>query len=96
MTLILHSDGTGNRNVCRQFLDLLLADDQLLQAEFDAIVASEWDCAPPAKPASSGVCERSQGRPSCPGRVRSAPRAPNPPVRPGVGEWSRQRSPPSR
>ncbi len=36
---------TGNE----QFLDLLCADEALLRAEFDAIIAAEWPSPPPAE-----------------------------------------------
>ncbi len=94
MTQIFHSDGIGNRSVHRQFLDLVLADDQLVQAEFEAIVAHEWDCAPPAESVGSPVGERFPVGPSCRRLVSSAPRPPGPLPGPGKGEWSRQRSPP--
>jgi hypothetical protein len=96
MTQTLHSDNTDTRHVHRQFLDLILADDQLVQAEFDAIVASEWDFAPPSAPADSAIRERPPGGCPCSRPVSGAPRTPARPPRPGMGEWSRQRSPPLR
>jgi hypothetical protein len=38
------------RSAEEQFLDRLLADDDLLQAEFDAIIAAEWPGRPPNLP----------------------------------------------
>ena len=38
----LHPDGfQATRSTDEQFLDLLLADEDLLRAEFDAIIAAE-------------------------------------------------------
>ncbi len=43
--------GAGDtRSVEDRFLDLLLADDDLVQAEFDAIIAAEWPGPPPNLP----------------------------------------------
>jgi hypothetical protein len=40
---ILHPDGSDDpRSTNEQFLDLLLADEELLSAEFDIIIAAEW------------------------------------------------------
>jgi hypothetical protein len=36
------------RTTDEQFLDLVCADDELLRAEFDAIIAAEWPTPPPA------------------------------------------------
>lgn len=40
-----------------QFIDLICADDALMRAEFDAIVAEEWSVLPPVRRASPGTDE---------------------------------------
>lgn len=75
------------------FLDLILRDEQLLRAEFDALIAASWNPPPPSPPAPSAPTDRPPGRPvtpypdvaAWPGRAVPARAAPN-----------RQRSPPSR
>jgi hypothetical protein len=48
---ILHPDGSDDpRSTNEQFLDLLLADEELLLAEFDIIIAAEWSGAPSEGP----------------------------------------------
>ncbi len=76
-----------------QFLELVCADDQLLEAEFEAIIADAWAARPPV--ASRRVASSPTGRP----RQRAATRGPEvSPGRarrhPGAGGWRRQRSPP--
>jgi hypothetical protein len=57
----LQPDGfKATRSTDEQFLDLLLADEDLLRAEFDAIVAAEWPGPPPGRP---GRGARAEGRP---------------------------------
>ena len=83
------------KSVDEQFIALVLADEQLLEAEFDAIIAHEWASRPPPgrhwgarlaadHPLFHPVVPRGGGHPT---RV---------PPRPGVGGWCRQRSPPGR
>jgi hypothetical protein len=80
------------RSAEEQFLDLLLADDELLRAEFDAIIAAEWP-GPPPDLADGRVC----GAPD-PGASRryraTATRVSGPTRRPHVDASARQRSPP--
>jgi hypothetical protein len=78
-----------------EFLAIVYADEDLLQAEFDAIIAAEWPSPAPDTPADDDAGERS------PGRARRQPkgdqaRLPNRARHPGIGGWSRQRSPPPR
>jgi hypothetical protein len=81
------------RTVEEQFLDLICSDQDLLAAEFDAIIAAEWP-GPPANPAGRGTVG---GRPfsgagrwvavrlgGAVGRARQ----------PGIRGWARPRSPP--
>ena len=74
-----------------QFLQLIYADEDLLRAEFDAIIAAEWPSPPPVEPASAGADGR-PGRGERRGHI-GAPPPPRPPHT-GVGARPRQRSPP--
>jgi len=79
------------RNAAEQFLDLLLADDDLLQAEFDAIIAAEW----PGPPNLPRRCVR--GGPDRGRRRRhraTATKGPGAGRRSPVDGSARQRSPP--
>jgi hypothetical protein len=77
-----------------QFLDLVCADEELLRAEFEAIIAAEWPippaAPPPRHPARIPPPPTGTRRPRLPrsGQVSQRPR------HPGVGGWARQRSPP--
>jgi hypothetical protein len=76
------------------FLELLCADEDLLRAEFEAIVAAEWPSPPPAQPAEGNAARR--GPPRSPSSTRGRPATPpSRPRHPGAGDWSRQRSPPA-
>lgn len=76
------------------FLELLCADEDLLRAEFEAIVAAEWPSPPPDQPAESNIAR--QGPPGSSSSTRGRPAAPpSRPRHPGAGEGSRQRSPPA-
>ena len=81
------------RSAEEEFLDLLLADDDLLRAEFDAIIAAEWPGPPPNLPG-----RRVRGGPDSGRRCRHRVTATNGPGagrRPAVDGSARQRSPPS-
>lgn len=74
------------------FVDLLCADEDLLRAEFDAIIAAEWPGQPPDEPGY----EDSAGRPR---RARHHRKSSDPapfgqPHHPRIGGWTRPRSPP--
>lgn len=76
-----------------QFLAVLCAEEELLRAEFDAIVTAEWPA--PAPPHTVvGVYAEDAG----PGkRARRGARGAPPWGRPsssGISRWARQRSPP--
>jgi len=76
-----------------EFLALLCADEELLRAEFDAIIAAEWPTTPPRRPCgehAAGPSSHSSARRFRAGQLR----LPNWPRRPGIGGWARQRSPP--
>ena len=93
MSQIWLPDGPDEpRGTEAQFLDLLLADDDLLRAEFDAIIAAEWPGPPPNLPR-----RRVRGGPD-PGRRRrhraTVTKSPGARRRPPVDGSARQRSPP--
>jgi hypothetical protein len=75
---------------CRaDFIALVCADDELLRAEFEEIVAAGWG--PPPRP----VPGRGGDRGPDPAGPRPEPRRPAPArSEPGPEEWARQRSPP--
>src|ERR1700750_2788438 len=87
------SDST--RTVDEQFLDLICSDEDLLQAEFEAIIAAEWPSPPTTTPRPAPAAERP---PSGAHRAAAAlgARPVTRPRHPGIGEWARQRSPPPR
>jgi len=85
---------TGDTTVDEQFLDLVCNDQDLLAAEFDAIIAAEW----PSTPAKTPRRGATGGNPSS-GAARDATASDAGPAarpqQPGVGGWARQRSPPA-
>ncbi len=85
--------GAGDTgSVEARFLDLLLADNDLVQPEFDAIIAAEWPDPPPNLPRRRVV-----GGPDPGGRRRPRATATKSSVagrRPAAEESARQRSPP--
>jgi hypothetical protein len=78
-----------------QFLALICADEDLLRAEFDAIIAASWD--QPASPQRPGhnrlPAQHPQGRGWISGLAGGLPR---PQHEPGAEARSRQRAPPGR
>jgi len=82
----------ATRTTDEQFLQLLLADEELLRAEFDALIAAEWSGSPPRR---TGRCARAGRRPIQPRRPRwRAAGWTDGPRHPGTSGWARQRSPP--
>jgi hypothetical protein len=84
----------ATRSTDEQFLDLLLGDEDLLRAEFDAIIVAEWPGQPPGRTGRGARAERRPG-----GTRRRRPRAAGSPEWPRplrLGGWPRQRSPPTR
>jgi len=80
------------RSAQQQFIELLLGDDELLQAEFDAIIAAEWPGPPPSLPR-----RRLHGNedPGSRRRHRStAPKEPRAGRLPHLDGLARERSPP--
>jgi hypothetical protein len=93
---ILRTDGSdATRSTDEQFLELLCADEDLLRAEFDAIIAAEWPSPPPAEPDRGADAERRPRR-ARHRREASVAAPPSRPRHPGIGGWTRQRSPPAR
>jgi hypothetical protein len=85
--------GGALRGVDEEFLELMCADEELLRAEFDAIIAQEWaGSLPPADPpaASAGIGPGPRRR-RLPRGGQTPPRRPR---HPGDDGWRRQRSPP--
>jgi hypothetical protein len=80
------------RTVDDQFIALICSDEQLLRAEFDAIIAGQWPSPPPGTPAHGAVGHRetaADSRPAaCPGGRLMTSRHPD------VDGWVRERSPP--
>ncbi|MGI8881289.1 MAG: hypothetical protein ACR2KJ_12460, partial [Jatrophihabitans sp.] len=52
MSTVTDPDPRGDvaRSSGEQFVDLSCSDDDLVQAEFDAIIAAEWPSRPPDRP----------------------------------------------
>lgn len=82
-------------SVEEQFLDLIYGDTDLLTAEFDAIIAAEWPEPPADNPGRRPVGRQPGGIPAS--RAVDPVRAPvSRPRHPGIGSWTRERSPPVR
>ena len=95
MRTISAPGGSLAETVDEQFLALVCAEEELLRAEFEAIVAAEW----PSPPAKTHGPAGNAGRPRSwplPGGRAGAGRLPRLPAHPGVDRWTRQRSPPRR
>jgi hypothetical protein len=80
------------RTVDDQFIALICSDEQLLRAEFEAIVAGQWPSPPAGIPARGSVGHREPGvhtRPAgcCEGRPMAS-------RHPDVDRWVRERPPP--
>jgi hypothetical protein len=76
-----------------QFLDLICSDEDLIQTEFDAIIAAEWPNPPANTPGRAPLA-------GTPPAGQPGARPPGSPARwpghhPGIGGWTRQRSPPA-
>ena len=80
------------RGVDEEFLELMCADEDLLRAEFDAIIAREWSGTPP--PADLPAASSGTGHGPRRHRLRRGAVASPRPEHPGADGWSRQRSPP--
>lgn len=76
-----------------QFLELVCADDDLVRAEFDAIIAAEF-ASPPVHPVADAPGARPRRHRNRSRRVGSRPLRDD--RKAGVGGWTRQRSPPRR
>jgi hypothetical protein len=78
-----------------EFLAIVCSDEDLVQAEFDAIIAAQWPGLPPDPPEDDDAVERSPGPMPIP-PIRGRARLSDRPHHPGIGGWSRERSPPPR
>jgi len=78
-----------------RFVELICADEALLRAEFDAIIAAEWPSPPPDEPDQGADAERgprkARRHPAASVATRSS-RSGNRVIR----WWTHQRSPPPR
>lgn len=77
-----------------EFIELVCSDAEWVAAEFEALIAAQWPTEPPAHL----PVRRSAGSSRLPGGQQwredlSGPLA-HRPWRPGLGEWTRERSPP--
>ena len=85
--------GLGAGSVDEQFLELICRDEELVDAEFEAIIAAEWPAPPARRHATKVTCGPAVRPAKVPaalpvdGWVRR-------PWYPGIGGWVRQRSPP--
>lgn len=78
-----------------EFLSLICADDELLRAEFDAIITASWG--QPARPRRPRRARPPARYPQRRGRITaSAGGPPGPQHEPGAEGRSRQRAPPVR
>jgi hypothetical protein len=79
-----------------EFFALVCSDEDLLRAEFDAIIADEWPDPPPPERGRGDTVERPtravRRRRPIGSRAQRTDRARHP----GFDEWVRQRSPPVR
>jgi len=95
MTTIRHTYDTGPTDtLAEQFIELVCADEDLLQAEFEAIIAAEWPTPPPARPPLRRPAGGPPVRPAGHWRQGRLERLASRPRHPGIGGWARQRSPP--
>jgi hypothetical protein len=78
-----------------QFLELLCADEDLIRAEFDAIVAAAWPGTPPELPGDKPPAGDSGGCPAASART-AEPRLPSRRQHASTSRRRRQRSPPRR
>lgn len=95
MTTIRHTYDEGLTDTFEeQFLDLVYSDEDLVQAEFEAIIAAEWPTPPPARPPLRRPAFRPPTPPDRHWRQARVERLATRPRHPGIGGWARQRSPP--
>jgi|UPI0003B74F63 hypothetical protein len=63
MTITSSVDARTEPRADEQFIELICADDALVQAEFDAIVAAEWAIPPSGDRTSSSVADGREASP---------------------------------
>ena len=83
---------TIDRTVGDQFIVLICSDEQLLRAEFDAIVARQWPSPPAGTPTHGSVGHRGSGADSGAAACRRARLMAS--RHPDVDGWVCERSPP--
>jgi hypothetical protein len=81
--------GQPQSAVDEEFLALVCADEELLRAEFEAIIEASWTEPPRSRPARGPAQPVRRGHP----RLRDRP---TPLQRPVLRTYVRQRSPPAR
>jgi hypothetical protein len=74
-----------------EFLAIVCNDEQFLRSEFEEIIAAEWAPSRPGPKVGTGQLPLPPSRASWKIAFIQSPLRT---LRPGVGEWSRQRSPP--
>ena len=79
-----------------QFIDLLCSDDELLRAEFDAIIAAQWPGTPPELQGDERAADDCGGDPARWDSDADQAQLPNGPRHAGASSRRRQRSPPHR
>src|SRR6478735_2298755 len=95
MAAIAPADGVdAAASTAEQFVELLCADEDLLRAEFDAIIAAEWPEPPPTEPDGGLAPARRPREAGRRARARAA-RAPSRARQLVIGGMIRERSPPT-
>jgi len=89
MSTVTGLRGDVTRGSHEQFLDLICSDDELVQAEFDAIIAAEWPSLPPHRPRRDNPGGRHPSRRGQPPAPSGPDGLPLRPRHPGVEAWSR-------
>lgn len=85
-------DRTSADPLTEEFLELVCAEEDLLRAEFDEIIAQEWTAPPPPGEPRAASPTGGPGR-QLTGRVDATWPQPRP-CHLVIHEWRRQRSPP--
>ncbi|MCP2259994.1 hypothetical protein LX15_003705 [Streptoalloteichus tenebrarius] len=77
------------------FVDLVYGDEDLLRAEFDAIVRAAWHRPPPVPPRPRSGPPAPEAGPHAADDAEPGPAPRARPHAPGADGWARQRSPPA-
>jgi hypothetical protein len=84
----------ATRETDEAFFEIIFGDDELVRAEFDAIIAAQWPCTPPPREPDDGAVADRGRRPARPRHEPSGSVLPNRRRYPGGGRWCHGRSPP--